>query len=83
MPSANQPHRNAVAAMADHLIYFADFGLALSSGFELSAAEEQFLSDHLTYDRYYTASRLIRYHLADRLGSGRFPAGVDRGPTAR
>jgi hypothetical protein len=52
------------------LIYFADFGLALSSGFELSAAEEQFLSDHLAYDRYYTASHLIRYHLADRLRGG-------------
>jgi hypothetical protein len=49
------------------LVYFADFGLALSSGFELSAAERQFLSDHLAYDRHYTASHLIRYHLAERL----------------
>ncbi|MFC4869555.1 hypothetical protein [Streptomonospora arabica] len=48
------------------LIYFADFGLALSSGFELSADEEQFLSDHLAYDRHYTASHLL-HHLADRL----------------
>ncbi|GAA2146297.1 hypothetical protein GCM10009760_35960 [Kitasatospora kazusensis] len=52
------------------LIYFADFGLALSSGFELSAAEEQFLSDHLTYDRHYTASHLIRHHLVDGLRGG-------------
>ncbi|MFF0220036.1 protein kinase family protein [Streptomyces vinaceus] len=51
------------------LIYFADFGLALSSGFELSAAEEQFLSDHLAYDRHYTASHLI-HHLVDRLRDG-------------
>ncbi|MFI5527641.1 protein kinase family protein [Kitasatospora sp. NPDC051853] len=48
------------------LIYFADFGLALSSGFELSAAERQFLSGHLGYDRAYTASHLI-HHLVDRL----------------
>ncbi len=48
------------------LVYFADFGLALSSGFELSAAEARFLSDHLAYDRHYTASHLL-HHLADRL----------------
>ncbi|MFG2913183.1 protein kinase family protein [Kitasatospora sp. NPDC048298] len=51
------------------LIYFADFGLALSSGFELSAAEWQFFSDHLGYDRYHTASHLIR-HLVDRVRGG-------------
>ncbi|KJY25005.1 hypothetical protein [Streptomyces katrae] len=49
------------------LIYFADFGLALSSGFELSAAEERFLSDHLAYDRHYIAGHLLRLHLVDRL----------------
>ncbi|MFJ6484906.1 protein kinase family protein [Streptomyces sp. NPDC091682] len=71
------------------LIYFADFGLALSSGFELSAVEEQFLSDHLAYDRHYTASHLIHHHLVDSLRGdtptdaflrgwteGRRPAGV-------
>lgn len=52
------------------LIYFADFGLALSSGFKLSVAEEQFLTDHLAYDRHYTASHLIRHHLVDRLRGG-------------
>lgn len=45
------------------LLYFADFGLALSSDFELSEAEAEFLSNHLAYDRYYTASHLLRYHL--------------------
>lgn len=71
------------------LIYFADFGLSLSSGFELSAAEEQFLSDHLAYDRHYTASHLLHHHLVDRLrgdmerdvflqewSAGRRPSGV-------
>lgn len=70
------------------LIYFADFGLALSSGFELSAAEEQFLSEHLAYDRHYTVSHLL-HHLVDRLrgdtgrdvflrewSAGRKPGGV-------
>ncbi|MFD8893973.1 protein kinase family protein [Streptomyces sp. NPDC059566] len=51
------------------LIYFADFGLALSSGFELSATEQQFLADHVGYDRDYTASRLI-HHLVDRVRGG-------------
>jgi hypothetical protein len=45
------------------LLYFADFGLALSSGFELSAAEAEFLSNHLAYDRYYTPSHMLRFHL--------------------
>ncbi|WP_248959242.1 protein kinase family protein [Sphaerisporangium perillae] len=47
------------------LLYFADFGLALSSGFELSAAEAEFLADHLAYDRCHTASHLLRHHLLD------------------
>ncbi|MCT9934918.1 protein kinase family protein, partial [Planotetraspora sp. A-T 1434] len=47
------------------LIYFADFGLALSSGFELSKDEAEFLSDHLAYDRCYIASHLLRHHLLD------------------
>ncbi|WP_327588660.1 protein kinase family protein [Nonomuraea sp. NBC_00507] len=45
------------------LIYFADFGLALSSRFDLSAAEAAFLRDHLAYDQHYTATHLLRYHL--------------------
>ncbi|MEU1903648.1 protein kinase family protein [Streptomyces hygroscopicus] len=49
------------------LLYFADFGLALSSGFELSAPEEEFLSNHLPYDRCHTASHLLRHHLPDGL----------------
>ncbi|MFE7430213.1 protein kinase family protein [Streptomyces sp. NPDC057545] len=52
------------------LLYFADFGLALSSGFELSAAEAEFLSGHLAYDRCHTASHLLRHHLPDGLRGG-------------
>ncbi|MFB7214346.1 protein kinase family protein [Streptomyces sp. NPDC056255] len=46
-------------------LYFADFGLALSSRFDLSAGESNFLSDHLAYDHCYTASHLLQYHLLD------------------
>ncbi|MER8018221.1 protein kinase family protein [Streptomyces griseoluteus] len=52
-------------------LYFADFGLALSSLFELSAAEAEFLSGHLGYDRCHTASHLLRHHLPDGLRGGR------------
>ncbi|MFI6977510.1 protein kinase family protein [Embleya sp. NPDC050154] len=48
-----------------HRLYFADFGLALSSGFDLSADESRFLSRHLAYDHCYTTSHLLRYHLLD------------------
>ncbi|WP_329204521.1 protein kinase family protein [Streptomyces sp. NBC_00683] len=47
------------------LIYFADFGLALSSGFELSREEREFHSDHLTYDACYVAGHLLRHHLPE------------------
>ncbi|MEU8383954.1 protein kinase family protein [Streptosporangium sp. NPDC048865] len=46
-------------------LYFADFGLALSSRFDLSAEESGFLSDHLAYDHCYTASHLLQYHVLD------------------
>ncbi|MYV63056.1 protein kinase family protein [Streptomyces sp. SID4931] len=46
-------------------LYFADFGLALSSRFDLSPGESGFLSDHLAYDRCYTASHLLRHHVLD------------------
>lgn len=45
-------------------LYFADFGLALSYDFDLSAEESRFLTRHLAYDRAYTASHLL-HHLLD------------------
>ncbi|MET9155285.1 protein kinase family protein [Streptomyces griseoflavus] len=42
-------------------LYFADFGLAVSSGFELSAAEAAFLRGHRTYDRCYTTAHLVNW----------------------
>ncbi|MFJ8112353.1 protein kinase family protein [Streptomyces sp. NPDC096132] len=46
-------------------VYFADFGLALSRDFELSAQEAAFLADHLVYDRCYAPWHLLRHHLPE------------------
>ncbi|GHB48770.1 hypothetical protein GCM10010377_44660 [Streptomyces viridiviolaceus] len=51
-------------------IYFADFGLALSRAFDLSAEEDAFLTDHLVYDRSYAPSHLLRHHLPDGVRGG-------------
>ncbi|MFJ2270579.1 protein kinase family protein [Streptomyces sp. NPDC087849] len=51
-------------------VYFADFGLALSRDFELSAEEAAFLADHLVYDRCYAPGHLLRHHLPDSVRGG-------------
>ncbi|MFJ3951038.1 protein kinase family protein [Streptomyces libani] len=51
-------------------LYFADFGLALSSRFDLSADETEFHSNHLAYDHCHTASHLLRHHLLDGVRGG-------------
>lgn len=51
-------------------VYFADFGLALSREFDLSAEEDAFLADHLVYDRSYALSHLLRHHLPDGVRGG-------------
>ncbi|AJP05365.1 hypothetical protein TU94_32080 [Streptomyces cyaneogriseus subsp. noncyanogenus] len=51
-------------------VYFADFGLASSRDFQLSADEAAFLSDHLVYDRSYAPSHLLRHHLPDDVRGG-------------
>jgi hypothetical protein len=40
-------------------LYFADYGLSLSSGFELAPDEAGFFDRHQTYDRCYTATYLM------------------------
>jgi hypothetical protein len=42
-------------------LYFADYGLAISSGFELSQDEADFFDRHQTYDRCYTATYLVNW----------------------
>ncbi|AYN43193.1 protein kinase family protein [Streptomyces dangxiongensis] len=54
-------------------IFFADFGLALSCDFELSAEEDTFLADHLVYDRSYAPTHLLRHHLPDDVRGGTEP----------
>jgi hypothetical protein len=49
-------------------IYFADFGLALSSGFDLAPAEAAFFVQHRSYDRCYTVTHLARWLVAELLG---------------
>ena len=55
----------------DRRIYFADFGLALSRDFELSAPEAEFLTDHLVYDRSYAPNHLLRHHLPEAVRGGK------------
>jgi hypothetical protein len=70
-------------------VYVADFGLALSSRFELAPQEAEFLKDHLVYDRCYVPTHVLRHHLLDRVrgdvdretflrdwSTGRRPSGV-------
>jgi hypothetical protein len=42
-------------------LYFADFGLAISSRFELSQDEADFFERHRTYDRSYTATYMVNW----------------------
>lgn len=51
-------------------VYFADFGLALSRDFDLSAPEAAFLDDHLAYDRCYAPAHLLRHHLPEAVRGG-------------
>ncbi|MFJ5675578.1 protein kinase family protein [Streptomyces sp. NPDC093097] len=45
-------------------LYFADYGLALSSGFDLSRDEAEFFDQHQTYDRCYIATYLVNWLVA-------------------
>ncbi|MFD5835552.1 protein kinase family protein [Streptomyces collinus] len=42
-------------------LYFADFGLALSTRFDLTRREADFYDEHGAYDRCYTASYLVNW----------------------
>jgi hypothetical protein len=42
-------------------LYFADYGLAISSEFDLSAEETAFLALNEGYDRHYTATHLVMW----------------------
>ena len=44
-----------------HRLYFADFGLATHSGFDLNTEESAFVRRHHGYDRGYTVTHLIQW----------------------
>lgn len=49
-------------------LYFADYGLAISSGFDLSEEETRFFAEHQTYDRRYAATHLVLWLVAELYG---------------
>ena len=46
-------------------VYFSDFGLALSTDFELSPEEREFFERHRDHDRAHVAGHLVLHHVAD------------------
>ncbi len=52
-------------------LYFADYGLALSSRFELARDEADFFARHRSYDRCYSVSYLVNWLVTDVYGDGR------------
>jgi hypothetical protein len=52
-------------------LYFADYGLAISSRFELSQDEADFFGRHQAYDRCYTATYLVNWLITALYGYGR------------
>ncbi|MEV6772037.1 protein kinase family protein [Nocardia sp. NPDC051030] len=51
-----------------HRLYFADYGLALSSGFDLSPQESAFFHQNQSYDRAFTANYLVIWLLTALYG---------------
>ncbi|SEN94617.1 hypothetical protein SAMN05216267_1013123 [Actinacidiphila rubida] len=49
-------------------LFFADFGLALSSRFELGQDEREFFALHRAYDRCYTVTHLVNWLVAELFG---------------
>jgi hypothetical protein len=49
-------------------LYFADYGLAISSRFKLSEDEAAFFAGHQTYDRCYTVTHLVIWLIAALYG---------------
>ncbi|MFI1383176.1 protein kinase family protein [Embleya sp. NPDC020886] len=52
-------------------LFFTDYGLALSSRFELSGEEVDFFDRHQTYDRCYTTSYLVNWLVTALYGHDR------------
>ncbi|HET9169800.1 MAG TPA: hypothetical protein VFN97_10195 [Actinospica sp.] len=52
-------------------LYFADYGLAISSGFELAKDESDFFERHQGYDRAFAAMYMSQWLVTALFGSGR------------
>lgn len=52
-------------------LYFADYGLAISSQFDLSKEEVDFFVEHQSYDRSFTATHLVLWLTTALYGYGR------------
>ncbi|CDR34231.1 putative secreted protein [Criblamydia sequanensis CRIB-18] len=60
-------HFHNILTDGEHL-YFSDFGLALSSEFDLSEEEVQFFNLHKDYDRYFVLASLANWIVANTFG---------------
>jgi len=54
-------------------LYFADFGLAISSTFDLSEEEIAFFVEHQDYDRHYTVTHLVWWFAYESRSEGAPP----------
>lgn len=55
-----------------HRLYFCDFGLAISTHFDLSDAERHFFENHRSYDLCYTSAHLIESILSEYFGTSNY-----------
>lgn len=51
-------------------LYFADYGLAISSRFELTPDEADFFAEHSGYDRHYAVTHLVNWLAVELYGFG-------------
>jgi hypothetical protein len=51
-------------------LFFADYGLAISSRFELTPGEVDFFDEHRGYDRYYAVTHLVNWLVVALYGYG-------------
>jgi len=61
-----------------HNLYFADFGLALSTQFKLSHAEYTFFNDHYQYDICYTLTHLLYCMITNLFGKDAWEATLQK-----
>ncbi|EKX63358.1 protein kinase family protein [Streptomyces ipomoeae] len=60
-----------------HRLYFTDYGLALSSRFDLTPTESAFFARHEGYDRCYATSYLVNWLVTDLYGRNGTGGGPD------